>query len=58
MDLLWSDPTDHEDELGVIPNVEWDPSQTRNIVKYGPDRIEKFLKSNYHSLILWSHGIA
>ena len=39
MDLLWSDPTDHEDELGVVPNLEWDPSQSWNIVKYGPDRI-------------------
>jgi len=26
-------------------------------VKFGPDRIEKFLKTTYHSLILRSHGI-
>lgn len=58
MDLLWSDPTDHEEELGVVANLERDPTQVRNIVKYGPDRIDKFLKTNFHSVILRSHGIA
>lgn len=58
MDLLWSDPTDHEEELGVVANLERDPTQVWNIVKYGPDRIDKFLKTNFHSVILRSHGIA
>ena len=58
MDLLWSDPTDHEDETGVVQNTERDPTGSLSIVKFGPDRIEKFLKTNYHSLILRSHGIA
>ncbi len=57
MDLLWSDPTDHEDETGIIPNTQWDPNGSLNIVKYGPDWIEKFLKTNHHSLILRTHGI-
>ncbi len=27
------------------------------MVKFGADRVEKFLKANHHSLILRSHGI-
>ncbi len=55
MDLLWSDPTDNTDETGIVANTDRDPSGSMNIVKFGQDRIEKFLKSNYHSLILRSH---
>lgn len=41
-----------------MANNERDPTGALNIVKFGPDRIEKFLKTNYHSLILRSHQIA
>ena len=27
MDLLWSDPTDNDDELGIQPNVQRDSNQ-------------------------------
>jgi protein phosphatase len=27
LDLLWSDPTDTEEEMGVIPNLARDPQQ-------------------------------
>ena len=40
MDLLWSDPTDNDDKLGIQPNVQRDSNQLGHIVKYGPD-IEK-----------------
>ena len=55
VDLLWSDPTDTEDEAGIQPNVIRDPTGQNNIMKFGADRVEKFLKTNSMSLILRSH---
>lgn len=57
VDLLWSEPTDSETEMGIVPNTERDPGGKRSMVKFGPDRIEKFLKANYHYIILRSHDI-
>ena len=57
VDLLWSEPTDSEEELGIVSNTERDPSGKRNMVKFGPDRIEKFLMQNDHYIILRSHDI-
>lgn len=39
VDILWSDPTDSDNELGIIPNCIRDPAGTGNIVKFGPDRV-------------------
>jgi len=57
VDLIWSEPTDSESETGIVQNTERDPTGKRNIVKFGPDRIDKFLKANYHYIILRSHDI-
>jgi protein phosphatase len=45
-DLLWSDPTDSDVQGGVLSNETRDPDGTGRIVKYGPDRVEKFLNRN------------
>ena len=55
MDLLWSDPTDNDDELGIQPNVQRDSNQLGHIVKYGPDVVKKFLKDNNLSHIIKGH---
>ena len=55
MDLLWSDPTDNDDELGIQPNVQRDSNQLGYIVKYGPDVVKKFLKDNNLSHIIRGH---
>lgn len=55
VDILWSDPTDSDSELGIQPNTIRDPGGTGNIVKFGPDRVEKFLKANNLSLIIRAH---
>ena len=55
VDILWSDPTDSDTELGIQPNTIRDPGGTGNIVKYGPDRVERFLKNNGLSLIIRAH---
>ena len=55
VDILWSDPTDSDQELGIQPNVIRDPNGTGNIVKFGPDRVKEFLTSNGLSLILRAH---
>jgi len=39
VDILWSDPTESDQELGILPNVVRDPAGTGNIVKFGPDRV-------------------
>lgn len=57
IDLLWSDPTDNDEEVGVMPNVIRDPLGVNNIMKFGADRVEKFLKTNSMSMILRSHQI-
>ena len=54
VDLLWSDPTDNG-EPGIQAHQERDPNGAGSIVKFGPDRVEKFLKTNNLSLIIRSH---
>jgi diadenosine tetraphosphatase ApaH/serine/threonine PP2A family protein phosphatase len=55
VDILWSDPTDHDSELGIQANVIRDPNGTGNIVKFGPDRVKDFLTRNGLSLIIRAH---
>ena len=46
VDILWSDPTDNDQELGIHENVIRDPQGTGNIVKFGPDVVQEFLQAN------------
>lgn len=55
VDILWSDPTDNDQELGIQPNFIRDPNGTGNIVKFGPDRVKQFLENNGMSIILRAH---
>ena len=55
VDILWSDPTDSDVEIGIQPNSTRDPTGVGNIVKFGPDRVEEFLKNNNLTLILRAH---
>eukprot|EP01017_Pseudomicrothorax_dubius_P035538 TRINITY_DN4993_c0_g1_i5.p1 TRINITY_DN4993_c0_g1~~TRINITY_DN4993_c0_g1_i5.p1 ORF type:complete len:736 (-),score=189.58 TRINITY_DN4993_c0_g1_i5:188-2395(-) len=55
VDILWSDPTDSDLEIGIHPNTIRDPSGTGNIVKFGPDRVKSFLANNNLSLIVRAH---
>ena len=55
VDILWSDPTDSDVEVGIQPNSTRDPTGVGNIVKFGPDRVEEFLSNNNLSLILRAH---
>ena len=55
MDILWSDPTDNDEELGIQPNVQRDSNNYGNIVKFGPDIVRKFLQNNNLSYIIRAH---
>jgi len=55
IDVLWSDPTENDKEMGVHINTIRDPNSTGNIYSYGPDRVEKFLKQNKLELIIRGH---
>lgn len=55
LDLLWSDPLDGEEEVGVQPNAIRDPLAQNSIMKFGADRVDKFLKANQMHMILRSH---
>ena len=55
VDILWSDPTENDSELGIQPNHVRDPHGTGNIVKFGPDVVQAFLKKNKLSKILRAH---
>ena len=48
---------DSEEEMGIAPNLIRDPLGQNNIMKFGPDRVDKFLKNNQLSMILRSHQI-
>lgn len=52
MDLLWSDPTDSDNILGTMVNDVRDPEGLGYIVKFGPDRVEEFLKDNNLQMII------
>jgi protein phosphatase len=55
MDILWSDPTDNDDEIGIQPNLLRDSNNYGNIVKYGPDIVKKFLHQNNLNMIIRAH---
>lgn len=55
VDILWSDPTENDNELGILPNIVRDPDGTGNIVKFGPDIVKKFLKANNLVKIIRAH---
>lgn len=55
VDILWSDPTDSDQELGIQPNFVRDPNGTGNIVKFGPDRVKSFLENNGLKYIFRAH---
>jgi len=55
-DLLWSDPTDNDNQLGVIANLTRDSDGQGRIKKFGPDRVDDFLKQNHPlKLIVRAH---
>ncbi len=55
VDILWSDPTDNDQEIGIQQNYIRDPNNTGNIVKFGPDKVDEFLKENGLYMILRAH---
>jgi diadenosine tetraphosphatase ApaH/serine/threonine PP2A family protein phosphatase len=55
IDILWSDPTENDQEVGVKINTTRDPTQSGSIVNFGPDRVEQFLKANKLELIVRGH---
>ncbi len=55
VDILWSDPTENDEELGVHGNTVRDPTSTGSITRYGPDRVEQFLKQNALKMIVRGH---
>lgn len=48
---------DNEEDTGIQPNLVRDPMGQNNIMKFGADRVEKFLKTNNMSMILRSHQV-
>ena len=60
IDILWSDPTENDHEVGIQINAVRDPNATGkfeigNIVRYGPDRVDQFLKANNMTMIIRAH---
>ena len=55
MDILWSDPTDNDNEKGIQLNQIRDSKCYGNIVKFGPDIVDNFLEKNDMSLIIRAH---
>ncbi len=55
MDILWSDPSDNDEEFGIQPNPMRDSNPVCTIVKYGPDIVAKFLKDNKLNMIIRAH---
>ncbi|CAD8187082.1 unnamed protein product [Paramecium pentaurelia] len=55
LELLWSDPCLNEDEQENQPNVERDLFQNKSIIRFGNNRINKFLQENNLNMIIRSH---
>lgn len=56
VELLWSDPVEDEEERGILPNPIRDPSgQLQALKRFGPDMVDKFLKTNNIQLLIRSH---
>ena len=55
IDILWSDPTDNDQEYGIQSDLARDPNETGFIVRYGPDRVEEFLRKNELIMIVRGH---
>jgi protein phosphatase len=55
MDILWSDPTENDEEMGIQQNMLRDSRGYGNIVKFGPDVVNKFLSNNKLSMIIRAH---
>lgn len=55
VDILWSDPTENDSELGIQQNWARDPNGLGNIVKFGPDIVHEFLKANDLVKIIRAH---
>ncbi|CAD8166845.1 unnamed protein product [Paramecium pentaurelia] len=55
LELLWSDPCLSEDELENQPNPERDIFQNRQIMRFGTNRVSKFLQENNLNIIIRSH---
>ncbi len=49
---LWSDPTDSDDEIGILPNKNLDGNGLGIIVKFGPDIVKQFISENKISYII------
>ncbi len=55
IDVLWSDPTDNDQECGIQKDLARDPNATGFIVRFGPDRVEEFVRRNDLILIIRGH---
>lgn len=55
VDILWSDPTDSDNDTGIQANHVRDPHGTGNIVKFGPDVVKDFLLKNKIDKIIRAH---
>lgn len=49
-DILWSDPTEADDVNGVRPNARGE-----GVVRFGPDRVQDFCRTNHLQLVLRAH---
>lgn len=54
-DALWSDPCENERETGCKVNTFRDTMGQGNIVKFGGDRLQRFLLENSLGMIIRSH---
>ena len=55
IDILWSNPTGSDTELGIVANTIRDPEGTGMVGKFGPDRVQQFLNDNNLILIIRGH---
>ena len=54
---MWSDPHEGEEENGFQHNFVRDPQKQNNIVLFGADNLNAFLKRNGMSMMIRSHSI-
>ena len=57
IDLLWSDPHESQETQGFEHNFVRDPQKQNNIVNFGLNNLNQFLKRNNLSMMIRSHSI-
>jgi len=54
-EILWADPANTDEDIGIFANPARDPDGSRQVHRFGPDKVEAFLQANKADFLIRSH---